>query len=121
MKQYKLGIEATLEVIGGKWKALIICFLMHGKKRTSELQRCIPAITQKVLIEQLRELEEDGIICRIVYNQMPPKVEYHITEYGVSVNKIIDLMCSWGRDNIKRRQQLGEEVELLADTFNLDD
>lgn len=121
MKQYKLGIEATLEVIGGKWKALIICFLMHGKKRTSELQRCIPAITQKVLIEQLRELEEDGIICRTVYNQMPPKVEYHITEYGVSVNKIIDLMCSWGRDNIKRRQRLGEEVELLADTFNLDD
>ena len=118
MKQYNLGIEATLEIIGGKWKALIICFLMHGKKRTSELQRCIPSITQKVLIEQLRQLEEDGIIRRIVYNQMPPKVEYHITDYGVSVNKIIDLMCSWGRDNIKRRQQHGEDIELLTNTFN---
>ena len=117
MKQYNLGIEATLEIIGGKWKALIICFLIHGKKRTSELQRCIPSITQKVLIQQLRELEEDGIISRIVYNQMPPKVEYNITEYGVSVNKIIDLMCSWGKDNIKRRQQQGEDVELLTDTF----
>ncbi|AGK98573.1 winged helix-turn-helix transcriptional regulator [Clostridium pasteurianum] len=113
MKQYNLGIEATLEIIGGKWKALIICLLMHGKKRTSELQRRIPTITQKVLIQQLRELEEDGIVGRIVYNQMPPRVEYHITEYGVSVNKIIDLMCSWGRDNIKKRQQQGEDIELL--------
>ncbi len=114
MKQYHLGIEATLEIIGGKWKALIICQLMAGKKRTSELQRCIPTITQKVLIQQLRELEEDGIVGRIVYNQMPPKVEYHMTEYGVSVNEIIDLMCCWGRDNIKKRQQQGEDIELLA-------
>jgi len=114
MKQYNLGIEATLEIIGGKWKALIVCLLMAGKKRTSELQRCIPAITQKVLIQQLRELEEDGIITRVVYNQMPPKVEYHITEYGSSANQIIDVMCSWGRDNIKRRQQQGEEIELLS-------
>lgn len=114
MKQYNLGIEATLEIIGGKWKALIVCLLMAGKKRTSELQRCIPAITQKVLIQQLRELEEDDIIARVVYNQMPPKVEYHITEYGASANEIIDLMCSWGRGNIKKRQQQGEDIELLS-------
>ncbi|MDF2884408.1 MAG: putative transcriptional regulator [Clostridiaceae bacterium] len=113
MKQYNLGIEATLDIIGGKLKALIVCRLMAGKKRTSELQRCIPNITQKVLIQQLRELEEDGIVGRVVYNQMPPKVEYHITEYGKSVNEIVDLMCSWGRKNIKKRQQQGEDIELL--------
>lgn len=113
MKQYNLGIEATLEILGGKWKALIICLCMSGKKRPSELQRNIPGITQKVLIQQLRELERDGIIGRHIYNQMPPKVEYYITEYGVTANKIIDSMCSWGRDNIKIRQQQGEDIVLL--------
>ncbi|ETT47504.1 helix-turn-helix domain-containing protein [Paenibacillus sp. FSL P4-0338] len=113
MKQYHLGIEATLEIIGGKWKSLIICILMSGTKRTSELQRSIPGISQKVLIQQLRELERDGIIGRVVYSQMPPKVEYYITEYGITANEIIDLMCSWGRTNIAIRQQRGEEVMLF--------
>lgn len=113
MKQYNLGIEATLEILGGKWKALIVCFLMSGTKRTGELQRLIPGVSQKVLIQQLRELERDGIVGRHVYNQMPPKVEYYVTEYGITANKIIDVMCSWGRDNIKMRQRQGEDVELL--------
>lgn len=103
MKQYNLGIEATLEILGGKWKALIVCLLMSGTKRTGELQRLIPAVSQKVLIQQLRELERDGIVARHVYNEMPPKVEYYVTEYGITANKIIDVMCSWGRDNIKIR------------------
>lgn len=89
MKEYHLGIEATLEILGGKWKALIICNLMSGEKRTSELQRNIPGISQKVLIQQLRELERDGIIGRHVYNQMPPKVEYYITEYGTTANELM--------------------------------
>lgn len=118
MKEYHLGIEATLEIIGGKWKALIICNLMSGKKRTSELQRSIPGISQKVLIQQLRELERDGMIGRQVYNQMPPKVEYYITEYGTTANGIIDVMCSWGRANIAIRQQQGEEVMLLENNPN---
>ena len=108
-----MGIEATLEILGGKWKALIVCLLITGTKRTGELQRLIPAISQKVLIQQLRELERDGIVGRHVYNEMPPKVEYYITEYGVTANKIIDVMCSWGRKNIKMRQENGEAVELL--------
>lgn len=113
MKQYNLGIEATLEVLGGKWKSLIVCFLMSGPKRTGELQRLIPGVSQKVLIQQLRELERDQIVGRKEYAQMPPKVEYFITEYGISANTIIDVMCSWGRENIKRRQELGEDIELL--------
>lgn len=115
MKQYNLGIEATLEIIGGKWKALIICLLMSGVKRTSELQRNIHGISQKVLIQQLRELEKDGLVRRYVYQQMPPKVEYSLTEYGVTANKIVDVMCAWGKENIKIRQQQGEDIVLLED------
>ncbi|MBM6385012.1 winged helix-turn-helix transcriptional regulator [Paenibacillus sp. 7523-1] len=113
MKQYNLGIEATLEIIGGKWKALIVCLLMSGVKRTSELQRSIDGISQKVLIQQLRELERDGLVRRHVYQQMPPKVEYSLTEYGVTANKIVDVMCAWGRENIALRQQHGEEIILM--------
>jgi DNA-binding HxlR family transcriptional regulator len=115
MKQYNLGIEATLEILGGKWKSLIICLLMSGVKRTSELQRNIKGISQKVLIQQLRELEKDGLVSRYVYQQMPPKVEYSLTEYGITANKIVDVMCSWGRENIKMRQEQGEEIILLED------
>ncbi|MCI1857441.1 MAG: helix-turn-helix transcriptional regulator [Sporolactobacillus sp.] len=114
MKQYRLGIEATLEILGGKWKALIVCLLITaGTKRTGELQRLIPGISQKVLIQQLRELERDGIVGRHSYSEMPPRVEYYVTEYGATANKIIDVMCAWGRDNIKIRQQKGEEIKLL--------
>lgn len=113
MKQYRLGIEAALEILGGKWKALIICLLMSGTKRTGELQRLIPGISQKVLIQQLRELERDGIIGRTVYHEMPPKVEYYITEYGITANHVIDSMCAWGRENIKMRRQRGEDIRLL--------
>ncbi|MEK4062476.1 MULTISPECIES: winged helix-turn-helix transcriptional regulator [Paenibacillus] len=115
MKQYHLGIEATLEIIGGKWKSLIICLLMPGAKRTSELQRNIQGISQKVLIQQLRELEADGLVRRYVYPQMPPKVEYSLTEYGVTANKIVDVMCTWGKENIKMRQRQGEDIVLLED------
>ncbi|MEK5234786.1 helix-turn-helix domain-containing protein [Paenibacillus sp. FSL L8-0470] len=115
MKQYHLGIEATLEILGGKWKSLIICLLMPGAKRTSELQRNIQGISQKVLIQQLRELEEDGLVRRYVYPQMPPKVEYSLTEYGVTANKIVDVMCTWGKENIKMRQRQGEDIVLLED------
>ncbi|ERK28896.1 winged helix-turn-helix transcriptional regulator [Clostridium intestinale] len=113
MKQYNLGIEATLEILGGKWKALIVCLLMSGAKRTSELERLIPDISQKVLIQQLRELERDGIVGRINYHQMPPKVEYYVTEYGKTANKIIDVMCTWGRENIRLRKLQGEDINLL--------
>jgi DNA-binding HxlR family transcriptional regulator len=88
---------------------------MSGVKRTSELQRNIHGISQKVLIQQLRELEEDGLVRRYVYPQMPPKVEYSLTEYGVTANKIVDVMCTWGKENIKMRQRQGEDIILLED------
>lgn len=113
MKQYILGIEATIEIFGGKWKALIVYMLMLGTKRTGELQRLIPGISQKVLIEQLRELEKDGIIERRTYDEMPPKVEYYLTEYGNTFSEILYVMCYWGRENIKLRRERGENVMLL--------
>lgn len=102
MKKYNISVEATLEVIGGKWKCVILCHLTHGKKRTSELKRLMPNITQKMLTQQLRELEEDGIINRIVYNQVPPKVEYELSEYGWSLEKILSLLCNWGASHIAK-------------------
>jgi len=113
MKQYILGIEATLEIFGGKWKALITYILTFGTKRTGELQRLIPGISQKVLIEKLKELEKDGIIEKYVYEEMPPKVEYTLTEYGQSFSNILYAMCFWGRENIKLRQKMGEDIMLL--------
>ena len=113
MKQYILGIEATLEIFGGKWKALITYILNFGTKRTGELQRLIPGISQKVLIEKLKELEKDGIIEKHVYEEMPPKVEYTLTEYGQSFSNILYAMCFWGRENIKLRQKMGEDIILL--------
>lgn len=101
-KKYNIPVEATLEVIGGKWKCVILCHLTHGKKRTSELKRLMPGITQKMLTQQLRELEEDGIIHRIVYNQVPPKVEYELTEYGWSLKEILDSLCAWGEKHITK-------------------
>lgn len=115
MKEYRLGIEATLEILGGKWKALIICHLMSGRKRTSELERLIPEVSQKVLIQQLRELERDKIVIRKNYQEMPPKVDYSLTEYGKSANELIDTMCTWGTKNIEHRISEGEEINLLAD------
>lgn len=101
-KKYNISVEATLEVIGGKWKCVILCHLMRGKKRTSELKRLMPSITQKMLTQQLRELEEDGVINRVVYNQVPPKVEYELSEYGRGLEGILNSLCTWGEKHIAK-------------------
>ncbi|MNW25478.1 putative HTH-type transcriptional regulator YtcD [compost metagenome] len=113
-KKYNISVEATLEVIGGKWKCVILCHLTHGKMRTSELKRVMPSITQKMLTQQLRELEEDGIVNRITYNQVPPKVEYELTEYGRSLKPILDSLCAWGEQHIVR--EYGDKHAVLEDS-----
>ena len=99
-------VEVTLDVIGGRWKAFIIWRLFEGPLRFSELQRQIPGITQKMLIQQLRELEKDQIIYRQVYPQVPPKVEYSLTELGLNLKPIVDAMCKWGRTHKKQVEAL---------------
>ncbi|MCH1624460.1 winged helix-turn-helix transcriptional regulator [Ferdinandcohnia quinoae] len=113
-KKYNISVEATLEVIGGKWKCVILCHLTHGKKRTSELKRLMPNITQKMLTQQLRELEEDGVINRIVYNQVPPKVEYELSDYGQSLEGILHLLCAWGETHLTR--VYGDKFSVLEES-----
>jgi DNA-binding HxlR family transcriptional regulator len=114
-KKFNIAVEATLEVIGGKWKCVILCHLTHGKKRTSELKRIMPGITQKMLTQQLRELEVDGIVDRISYNQVPPKVEYELSEYGSSLTVILDSLCAWGENHIIK--EYGDKSVVLEDSI----
>ncbi len=114
-KKYNISVEATLEVIGGKWKCVILCHLTHGKKRTSELKKLMPGITQKMLTQQLRELEADGIINRIIYNQVPPKVEYELSEYGTSLESILSSLCHWGEQHIIK--EYGDKYAVLEDNI----
>jgi len=96
--------ELTLAVIGGKWKLIILWHLgLEGTKRFSELKKMIPHITQKMLTNQLRELEEDRLVERKVYAEVPPRVEYSLTAYGESLMPVLRLMYDWGK-------QYGEQV-----------
>ncbi|WP_373233247.1 winged helix-turn-helix transcriptional regulator [Cohnella sp.] len=90
--------ELTLAVIGGKWKLIILWHLgLEGTKRFSELKKLIPHITQKMLTNQLRELEEDQLIFRKVYPVVPPRVEYSLTEHGESLMPVLKMMYNWGK------------------------
>ncbi|BCJ88081.1 winged helix-turn-helix transcriptional regulator [Effusibacillus dendaii] len=98
-KRFNCEKELTLSVIGGKWKMIILWHLgKSGTKRFSELKALLPGITQKMLINQLRELEEDLIVHREVYPVVPPKVEYSLTEQGKTLMPILDSMYEWGKN-----------------------
>ena len=105
------SVKTTLEVIGGKWKPLIMFLLVEKTMRFSELQRSISGITQKMLTEQLRELERDGLVSRKVYPQVPPKVEYSITTYGKTLLPVLDTMHKWGK---KHKSQVENVVTSLV-------
>ena len=89
-------IEAAMEIVGGKWKMAILNHLFAGPQRFGQLRRAMPTITQRMLTRQLRELEADGLLRRRVYPQVPPKVEYSLTEIGTSLRPIADQLESWG-------------------------
>ena len=117
-EHYNTGVEATIDVLGGKWKPVILCHLKdNGTLRTSELKRAIPNITQKMLTQQLRELEEDCIIERIVYQQVPPKVEYVLSDYGQSLGNLLSTLCEWGEFHIEKMYQEGRDVSLEKQDF----
>lgn len=98
-------VETTLEVIGGRWKVLILQELFQGVRRFGQLHRGLNGITQKMLTQQLREMEEDGIVHREVYLQVPPKVEYSLTPLGESLKPIIDVMHKWGVRHLDERNK----------------
>ena len=112
-KIYNIGVEATMDVIGGKWKPIILCNFRHQSLRTSELKRLIPNISQKMLTQQLRELEAADIINRKVYNQVPPKVEYSLSDYGKSLSTVLSDLCTWGEMHVDMLKKRGEDVELV--------
>lgn len=89
-------VETTLTLIGDKWKVLILRDLMPGTKRFGELKRSIGAVSQKVLTAQLRAMEESGLVHREVYAEVPPRVEYSLTELGKSLKPILDSLWAWG-------------------------
>jgi DNA-binding HxlR family transcriptional regulator len=95
-KKFNNPVELSLDIIGGKWKMPIIWRLKDGEKRYGELRRSLPKVTHKLLTQQLRELEQDEIIKRKVYAEVPPKVEYSLTLLGESIIPIIDLLREWG-------------------------
>ncbi|MGY2011353.1 winged helix-turn-helix transcriptional regulator [Nocardia gipuzkoensis] len=100
---YFCGIDAAMDVVGGKWKSLILWELEnHGVRRFGELRKGLPGVSEKMLIQQLRELEEDGIVSRTVYREVPPRVEYRPTEIGGALNAALAPLGDWGRDRIDR-------------------
>ena len=102
------SVEATLSVIGGRWKPVILFKLMGGTMRFNELRRQIPGVTQKMLTAQLRELEADNIVSRKVYAEVPPRVEYRLTAHGETLRPILLAMRDWGAAH------MGEEPERAA-------
>jgi DNA-binding HxlR family transcriptional regulator len=107
--QYGCAVEATADIIGGKWKAVILYYLSKGPKRFNELRRLLPEVTQRMLTLQLRELEQDGIVHREIYKEVPPKVEYSLTEFGASLGPIIVQMLDWGERYMEQIQARKEQ------------
>lgn len=95
-KTYQCPVEAALDVIGGKWKPLILWALGEKVMRYNELQKALPSVNAKMLTKQLRELEEDGVIRRTIYPEVPPRVEYAITDFGKTLIPILEALCTWG-------------------------
>jgi len=94
--EYQCSMELTLDLIGGKWKSLILWYLGENTMRFSQLRKLLPRITPKMLTQQLRELEASGLVNRFIYTQIPPKVEYSLTGAGKSLLPILTTLCQWG-------------------------
>ncbi|CAL9580652.1 putative HTH-type transcriptional regulator YybR [Streptomyces sp. enrichment culture] len=97
---YVCGVDAAMDVIGGKWKVLILWELSLRPYRFGELRRALPGVTEKVLAAHLRELEADGIVHREEYAQVPPRVEYSLTPRGVALNEALEPLGAWGKANV---------------------
>lgn len=110
---YFCGIDAAMDVVGGKWKALILWELHeNGIRRFGELRRALPGVSEKMLNQQLRELAEDGIVHREIYPEIPPRVDYSLTEEGTALNAALAPLGAWGTRRIER---IGaERVHLTA-------
>jgi len=118
MQEYYCPVKLTTDVIGGKWKPLILFYLETGTKRFGELRKLIPGMTKKMLTQHLRDLVRDEVVRRKVYAVVPPKVEYSLTKHGESLKPILKLMSAWGTKHSKRygipRAKARSETRLAA-------
>ncbi|MDB5527405.1 MAG: transcriptional regulator [Devosia sp.] len=97
---FTCGLDAALAVIGGKWKLLILFHLAHGTRRYGELRRAVGSVSDKMLIQQLKELHADGVIDRLDFKEIPPKVEYSLTAFGITLAKALAPLCVWGTEHM---------------------
>lgn len=104
-KQYTCPVEAALDKIGGKWKVLILWHLRSSIHRFGELKRLIPGITQKMLTQQLRELERDELITRKIYAEVPPRVEYALSARGGTLEPVLNMLCRWGTEHVLKTRK----------------
>ena len=111
---YHCPMELTIDLIGGKWKSLILWHLGEYTFRFSELKKMLPQITQKMLTQQLRELDQDGLLNRFVYTQVPPKVEYSLTEDGKTLLPILESMCQWGMNYANQSEAIKHRIAANA-------
>ncbi len=109
-----LPAERALKVIAGRWKALVLYHLADGPRRLTELQRLLPGISQKVLIQQLREMEAHGLVQRTVYAQVPARVDYAATPLGLSFQPVLQALCDWGRRHAAALDELDRLAECAA-------
>ena len=105
-QEFHCALDITMHYIGGKWKAVVLWYLRKEKKRFGELKALIPDITDKMLSIQLKALEEDGIISRTVYPEVPPRVEYAFTEEGKSLIPVVEAIARWGREKAEQEAEL---------------
>ncbi|MBG0855426.1 helix-turn-helix transcriptional regulator [Streptomyces spinoverrucosus] len=111
---YVCGVDAAMDVIGGKWKVLILWALHVRPHRFGELRRELPGVTEKVLAAQLRELEADGIVHREVYEEVPPRVEYSLTPRGETLNEALAPLGAWGKANVLAEPVRAEPVRAAS-------
>jgi DNA-binding HxlR family transcriptional regulator len=99
---YDCGLDYALAVVGGKWKAIVLWQLAPAPRRFGELRRLVTGISEKMLIQQLRELERDGIVARKDFQEIPPRVEYSVTSFGLSLGEALKPLCEWGGKHRER-------------------
>jgi DNA-binding HxlR family transcriptional regulator len=108
---FSCGLDATLRIISGKWKPLILFFLRDGPRRYGELKRLVEGVSDKVLIQQLKDLEADSVLARTDYKEVPPRVDYALTPLGRSLADAIVPLCTWGSEHMVEMQRIFAERE----------